>query len=130
MRTRRQPIKAIPPAHHNRKQDPLTTSTVDPTSAPTFIELGADPLIAEALSADGITHAFPIQQQCMAMALEGNDIIGQAKTGTGKTLGFGIPLLQRLDAPGTPGYDALGASRAFASSPSTAAAHTNRRSTH
>ena len=108
MRTRRQPIKAIPPAHHNRKQDPLTTSTVDPTSAPTFIELGADPLIAEALSADGITHAFPIQQQCMAMALEGNDIIGQAKTGTGKTLGFGIPLLQRLDAPGTPGYDALG----------------------
>ncbi len=38
------------------------TSTVDPTTAPTFTELGADPQIAEALAADGITNAFPIQQ--------------------------------------------------------------------
>ncbi|MBP7972313.1 MAG: DEAD/DEAH box helicase, partial [Candidatus Nanopelagicales bacterium] len=37
---------------------------------------------------------------CIPLALEGNDLIGQAKTGTGKTLGFGIPLLQRLNAPG------------------------------
>ncbi|MBI1352477.1 MAG: DEAD/DEAH box helicase [Actinomycetales bacterium] len=75
------------------------TSTVDPTTAPTFTELGADPQIAEALAADGITHAFPIQQQCIPIALRGTDIIGQAKTGTGKTLGFGIPLLQTI----TPG---------------------------
>ena len=77
-----------------------TSSSVDPTSAPTFIELGADPLIAEALLADGIERAFPIQQMCLAMALDGKDIIGQAKTGTGKTLGFGIPLLQRIDLEG------------------------------
>ena len=69
-------------------------SSVDPTSAPTFVELGADPQIAEALLADGITNAFPIQEQCIPIALQGTDIIGQAKTGTGKTLGFGIPLLQ------------------------------------
>ena len=75
------------------------TSTVDPTTAPTFTELGADPQIAEALAADGITHAFPIQQQCIPIALRGTDLIGQAKTGTGKTLGFGIPLLQAI----TPG---------------------------
>ena len=75
------------------------TSTVDPTTAPTFVELGADPAIAEALAADGITHAFPIQEQCIPIALQGTDLIGQAKTGTGKTLGFGIPLLQRI----TPG---------------------------
>jgi superfamily II DNA/RNA helicase len=37
---------------------------------------------------------------CLSMALEGRDIIGQAKTGTGKTLGFGIPLLQRIDLEG------------------------------
>ena len=78
------------------------TSSVDPTSAPTFVELGADPQIAEALAADGITHAFPIQEQCIPLALQGTDLIGQAKTGTGKTLGFGIPLLQRMVVAGQP----------------------------
>ena len=78
----------------------MTTSNVDPTAAPTFAELGARQEIVEALAADGITHAFPIQQMCMGLALEGNDLIGQAKTGTGKTLGFGIPLLQRVDLEG------------------------------
>ena len=76
------------------------TSSVDPTSAPTFTELGAHPLIAEALAADGIERAFPIQEMCLSLALEGKDLIGQAKTGTGKTLGFGIPLIQRIDLDG------------------------------
>ena len=80
------------------------TSSVDPTTAPTFVELGADPQIAEALAADGITHAFPIQAQCLPSAIKGSDLIGQAKTGTGKTLGFGIPLLQRMVAPANPEY--------------------------
>ena len=80
------------------------TSSVDPTTAPTFVELGADPQIAEALAADGITHAFPIQAQCLPQAIKGTDLIGQAKTGTGKTLGFGIPLLQRMVAPANPEY--------------------------
>ena len=79
----------------------MTTSTnVDPTAAPTFAELGARQEIVDALASDGITHAFPIQQMCMGLALEGADLIGQAKTGTGKTLGFGIPLLQRVDLDG------------------------------
>ncbi|MEI7631063.1 MAG: DEAD/DEAH box helicase, partial [Actinomycetes bacterium] len=78
----------------------MTTSPVDPTSAPTFVELGTDLKIAEALAADGIERAFPIQQMCIPLALEGKDLIGQAKTGTGKTLGFGIPLLQRVDLEG------------------------------
>ncbi len=77
---------------------------MDPTVAPTFVELGADPQIAEALEADGITHAFPIQEQCIPLALQGTDLIGQAKTGTGKTLGFGIPLLQRMITPDKPEY--------------------------
>ncbi len=73
-----------------------SVSAVDPTTAPTFAELGTDPLISAALAADGIVTAFPIQAACIGLALEGKDLIGQAKTGTGKTLGFGIPLLQRV----------------------------------
>jgi superfamily II DNA/RNA helicase len=58
------------------------------------------PATVEALEAVGITHPFPIQALTLPVALHGHDIIGQAKTGTGKTLGFGIPLLQRVVAPG------------------------------
>lgn len=68
-----------------------------PDVAPTFAELGADPMIVAALGESGIERAFPIQAMCLPLALEGRDLIGQAKTGTGKTLGFGIPLLMRLD---------------------------------
>jgi len=58
------------------------------------------PAICEALDKAGITSPFPIQAMCIPLALEGNDLIGQAKTGTGKTLGFGVPLLQQIKAPG------------------------------
>jgi superfamily II DNA/RNA helicase len=69
--------------------------------------------IVESLADAGITHPFPIQAMTLPVALSGHDIIGQAKTGTGKTLGFGIPALQRvigrddagfadLPAPGAP----------------------------
>ncbi|MGV1003517.1 MAG: DEAD/DEAH box helicase [Candidatus Nanopelagicales bacterium] len=58
--------------------------------------------ITQALSADGIDEPFLIQAMCIPQALEGRDIIGQAKTGTGKTLGFGVPLLQRIANPGSP----------------------------
>ncbi len=57
------------------------------------------PEIADALAAVGITEPFPIQSMALPLALTGADIIGQAKTGTGKTLAFGIPLLQRVVAP-------------------------------
>lgn len=70
---------------------------------PLFSDFGVDPQICASLEHEGITHAFPIQAQTLPLALAGNDLIGQAKTGTGKTLGFGIPLLQRIsDADGTP----------------------------
>ncbi|MCZ3386100.1 MAG: DEAD/DEAH box helicase [Actinomycetia bacterium] len=50
----------------------------------------------------GITEAFPIQELTLPVALDGHDVIGQAKTGTGKTLGFALPLLERLAAPNDP----------------------------
>jgi superfamily II DNA/RNA helicase len=70
------------------------------SSPPTFEDLGVDDQISQALAAQGIVTAFPIQALALPIALGGHDIIGQARTGTGKTLAFGIPLLQRLGDPG------------------------------
>lgn len=69
----------------------------------TFADFGVSDPIVEALSDAGIDHPFPIQAMTLPVALSGADIIGQAKTGTGKTLGFGLPLLQRTKAPGEEG---------------------------
>jgi superfamily II DNA/RNA helicase len=68
-------------------------------SAKTFRDLGVTEPICEALEAVGIATAFPIQALALPIALDGYDLIGQARTGTGKTLAFGIPLLQRLSEP-------------------------------
>lgn len=73
----------------------------------TFAELGVDQDIVEALAAKGISDAFPIQEQTIPLGLPGQDIIGQAKTGTGKTFGFGIPVVQRLGLDPEPGVKAL-----------------------
>jgi len=69
-------------------------------NTPTFAELGVLPATVAGLEAASITHPFPIQALTLPVALHGHDIIGQAKTGTGKTLGFGIPLLQRVVVEG------------------------------
>jgi superfamily II DNA/RNA helicase len=70
-----------------------------------FGDLGVSEKICAALAAANIHTTFPIQALTLPIALGGHDIIGQARTGTGKTLGFGIPLLQRLEAgsPASPG---------------------------
>ena len=73
----------------------------------TFKELGIDLDICEALEARGISSPFPIQEQAIPLALTGQDIIGQAKTGTGKTLGFGLPLIQSLGNDPKKGAKAL-----------------------
>jgi len=52
--------------------------------------------ICEALAAQGITRTFAIQELTLPLALDGTDLIGQARTGMGKTLGFGVPLLDRV----------------------------------
>jgi superfamily II DNA/RNA helicase len=73
----------------------------------TFTDLGVLPEIADALESVGITTPFPIQQMTLPIALMGTDLIGQARTGTGKTLAFGIPVLQRIVAPHDPDYAEL-----------------------
>ncbi|MEX2324618.1 MAG: DEAD/DEAH box helicase [Nitriliruptoraceae bacterium] len=62
-----------------------------------FRELGVAAELCDELETQGITHPFPIQEQTLPLALAGHDLIGQARTGTGKTLAFGLPLLQRID---------------------------------
>jgi superfamily II DNA/RNA helicase len=88
-----------------------TESTTETTPAPPtengFAAIGARPETVEALAAVGITQPFAIQTMTLPIALSGHDLIGQARTGTGKTLGFGVPLIQNVKnkdegANGTP----------------------------
>jgi superfamily II DNA/RNA helicase len=72
-----------------------------------FAELGIDQDIVDTLAAKGIVDCFPIQEQTIPLSLPGQDVIGQAKTGTGKTFGFGIPVVQRLGENPEPGVKAL-----------------------
>ncbi|MGJ9411077.1 DEAD/DEAH box helicase [Aeromicrobium sp. CF4.19] len=67
------------------------------------------PEIADALDAVGISEPFPIQEMTLSVALMGTDLIGQARTGTGKTLAFAIPVIQRAVAPHDPDHDQLAA---------------------
>ena len=62
-----------------------------------FEELQLDERILRAVADMGFEEASPIQGQAIPLELAGQDLIGQAQTGTGKTAAFGIPLLQRVD---------------------------------
>ncbi|HET7476682.1 MAG TPA: DEAD/DEAH box helicase [Dermatophilaceae bacterium] len=73
----------------------------------TFTDFDVHPDIVASLSEHGIVNPFPIQAMTLPVALGGHDIIGQAKTGTGKTLGFGIPILQRVVSSADAGFDQL-----------------------
>ncbi|XP_062081689.1 DEAD-box ATP-dependent RNA helicase 3, chloroplastic-like [Humulus lupulus] len=59
-------------------------------------KLGLPARLVDTLERRGITNLFPIQRAVLVPALEGRDIIARAKTGTGKTLAFGIPIIKRL----------------------------------
>ena len=63
---------------------------------PTFAKLGVRDEIVRALAEDGIEHTFAIQELTLPLALAGDDLIGQARTGMGKTFAFGVPLLQEI----------------------------------
>src|ERR1700757_4981692 len=63
---------------------------------PTFAKLGVRGEIVRALSEKGIEHPFAIQELTLPLALAGDDLIGQARTGMGKTYAFGVPLLHRI----------------------------------
>ncbi len=62
----------------------------------TFDELKVKKTILEGIQELGFNVPFPIQAQAIPILLEGNDVIGQAHTGTGKTAAFGIPMLEHI----------------------------------
>ncbi|PBC41725.1 ATP-dependent RNA helicase [Rhodococcus sp. ACPA4] len=82
-------------------EDEATENTVsvqldDTHVPPTFAELGVRDEIVRALNEIGIERTFAIQELTLPLALAGDDLIGQARTGMGKTFGFGVPLLHRI----------------------------------
>lgn len=97
------------PSAHVENGIPTIDEAPDAASRPvaSFAELGVRAEIVDALADVGITHPFPIQAMTLPVALQRHDIIGQAKTGTGKTLGFAIPILEHVVGPDEPGYDEL-----------------------
>ncbi|AKD97169.1 DEAD/DEAH box helicase [Rhodococcus erythropolis] len=82
-------------------EDEATENTVsvqldDTHVPPSFAELGVRDEIVRALNEIGIERTFAIQELTLPLALAGDDLIGQARTGMGKTFGFGVPLLHRI----------------------------------
>jgi superfamily II DNA/RNA helicase len=85
----------------------LETAAIPETPEPTFADFDVHADIVASLAEAGIIHPFPIQAMTLPVALGGHDIIGQAKTGTGKTLGFGVPMIQRVISPKDDAFSTL-----------------------
>src|SRR6202166_716852 len=101
MRARRNPL-TTPPTQSAEDSDEAPAGLPAPGQphAVPFRDLGVDEVICAALDDAGIYTTFPIQALTLPLAIDGQDIIGQARTGTGKTLAFGIPLLEMIgDGP-------------------------------
>ena len=73
-------------------------------SVPTFASLGLSPALAQACAQAGFTTPSPIQVEAIPPLLRGQDLLGLAPTGSGKTAAFALPLLQRFLARGQEGF--------------------------
>ena len=73
---------------HSKRKHPVTTQT--------FADLGVPAPIAHALEKNGKTEPFPIQRDTLPDTLAGRDVLGRGRTGSGKTIAFGIPLVANL----------------------------------
>lgn len=62
-----------------------------------FLQLGIHETLQKTLRENGIAEPTPIQEKAIPVVLDGKDIIGQAKTGTGKTLAFALPIIEKID---------------------------------
>jgi superfamily II DNA/RNA helicase len=69
-------------------------------STESFADLGVSRTVIGSLSQAGITEPFAIQRAVIGDAIAGRDVIAKSPTGSGKTLGFGIPLVERIEADG------------------------------
>ncbi len=78
----------------------MTDASV-PEHTPGFADLGLPPALVKALGAVGYETPSPIQAATIPPLLAGQDVLGQAQTGTGKTAAFALPVLSRLDPSAT-----------------------------
>ncbi|WP_420329954.1 DEAD/DEAH box helicase [Rothia halotolerans] len=102
------PAEDLEVAQAVNAESTASTAAVEPeVEEKTFADYGVRQDICDALAAQGILRPFPIQALTLPVALSGQDIIGQAKTGTGKTLGFGLPVLQRVSGRSDAGWEKL-----------------------
>src|ERR1700737_419488 len=92
---------------------------------PTFAKLGVRDEMVRALAENGIEHPFAIQELPLPLALVGDDLIGQARTGMGKTLAFGVPLLHRIVGAAEAATSGVGAAEAATSGVGAAEAATS-----
>ena len=77
---------------------PRAVATVDPSALPqAFAELGVGERTLQALARYGFTTPTPIQVRAIPALLTGRDVVGVAQTGSGKTIAFGVPMVERLD---------------------------------
>ncbi|MBM7243647.1 DEAD/DEAH box helicase [Rhodococcus fascians] len=91
------PLSKIVVDQETETGDTTLSAQLDDTHVPpTFAELNVDADIVRALADMGIERTFAIQELTLPLAIAGDDLIGQARTGMGKTFGFGVPLLHRL----------------------------------
>ena len=98
MNTRKaRPLSKIVIDQESETGDTTLSAQLDDTHVPpTFAELGVRDDIVRSLAEIGIERTFAIQELTLPLALAGDDLIGQARTGMGKTFGFGVPLLHRI----------------------------------
>src|SRR5580704_1972859 len=89
------------------RRDGSSRTPAAATHIPTFSKLGVPAPLIHALAQGGIASPFPIQAAVLPDALAGTDILGRGRTGSGKTLGFCIPLAARL----ADGYTSAGRPR-------------------
>ncbi|WP_338847131.1 DEAD/DEAH box helicase [Massilia sp. W12] len=80
--------------------DPVIPAADTPTDVaenrPRFADFGLAPQILKALEAQGYLYPTPIQEQAIPIVMQGRDVMGAAQTGTGKTAGFSLPIIQLL----------------------------------
>ncbi|HUG74352.1 MAG TPA: DEAD/DEAH box helicase, partial [Acidimicrobiia bacterium] len=80
----------------------MESPTADTDIRSSFADLGVSAAVVASLTARGITEPFPIQTLTIPDGLAGRDVCGRAQTGSGKTIAFGIPLVERTE-PADPG---------------------------
>ena len=89
-------VPAEPTDHTPIETVPASEPTSVELSRPTFADLGLSEAVLRAIAEMGYRHPTPIQEQAIPTVLMGRDVLGTAQTGTGKTAGFTLPMLDIL----------------------------------